>query len=65
MKNQYCKVGNTTPLLTNEESMISLLERRYNSFLEMAAQIGNTNTKLAEFLEFKALKIRRTLEKLA
>tara|TARA_R110002049_G_scaffold292708_7_gene477342 strand:- start:7411 stop:7641 length:231 start_codon:yes stop_codon:yes gene_type:complete len=63
MKNQYCRVGTTTPL-TNEEGMISLLERRYNSFLEMASQIGNTNTKLAEFFQYKAVKIRRTLEKL-
>lgn len=63
MKNQYCKVGTTTPL-TNEENMISLLERRYNSFIEMAAQIGNSNTKLAEFLQVKATKTRKTLEKL-
>ena len=63
MSNQYCKVGSTTPL-SNEKGMVSLLESRYNSFVERANKIENANPKLGEFFQFKAMKIQRTLKKL-
>lgn len=63
MSKQYCKVGSTTPL-SNEKGMVSLLESRYNQFIERANQIANANPKMGEFFQFKAMKIQRTLEKL-
>lgn len=62
MKNQYCKVGAVNPI-SNGAKGISLLEYRYQNFLEKASTIKDV--KLIEFFELRAAKIKKTLESLA
>ena len=63
MENQYCKVGTVTPI-TNGRNAITLLEYQYNVFMDKASNIKYSNTKLGEFFEQKAQKIKRILEEL-
>ncbi len=62
MKNQYCKVGATTPIADGRHA-IHLLEYQYQNFMEKASQINDA--KLVEFFELKAQKIKKILENLA
>lgn len=63
MENQYCKVGTVTPI-TAETDLVSLLKYQYNNFLERATS-NETNTRLLEFFELKAQKLKKELESLA
>ncbi|MFH6602064.1 hypothetical protein ACEZ3G_01135 [Maribacter algicola] len=63
MEKQYCKVGTVTPIAANRNS-IHLLEYQYQSFLEKASNMEYTDTKLVEFFEQKAQKIKKVLEKM-
>jgi len=63
MNKQYCKVGSSTPL-GNGSQTISLLEYQYQNFIEKARNLNNTDTKLGEFFNLKAKKIKKDLEKL-
>lgn len=63
MENQYCKVGSVTPI-TAHGNVISLLEFRYQNFLDKARNLEYTDSKLVEFFELKALKIQKILENL-
>jgi len=62
MEKQYCRVGSVTPIEANT-NIISLLEHQYQTFLEKASKI-QSNRQLGEFFEYKAQKIKRTLEDL-
>lgn len=64
MEKQYCKVGTVTPMTTGRQA-IALLEYQYQSFVEKASNIKYSDTKLGEFFEQKAKKIKKTLEGLA
>jgi hypothetical protein len=61
MEKQYCKVGTVTPMTTGRRA-IALLEYQYESFVEKASNIKYSETKLGEFFEQKAKKIKKTLE---
>jgi hypothetical protein len=61
MENQYCKVGSITSIL-NGVNAIAILEYQYQSFTEKAANREYSNTKLGEFFEQKASKIKTILE---
>jgi len=63
MENQYCKVGTITPI-SNEHAAITLLEYRYQYFMEKAADIRYANTRLGEFFENKAKQFKKILEEL-
>ena len=63
MENQYCKVGTVTPIDQGRQA-IALLEFRYQSFMEKAANMEYADARLREFFELKALKIRKLLENL-
>lgn len=63
MENQYCKVGTVTPI-TNGRDTVTFLEYQYQSFMEKAANIQYSDTKLREFFEQKALKVKKMLENL-
>ena len=63
MEKQYCKVGSVTPMTSGGQAM-AILEYQYQSFMEKASSIKNSDTKLGEFFELKALKIKKLLEDL-
>ncbi|MEE9364587.1 MAG: hypothetical protein V3U92_18460 [Cellulophaga sp.] len=63
MKKQYCKVGTVTPM-TDGRYSISTLEYLYESFVDKATNIKYTGTKLGEFFEQKANKLKKELENL-
>ncbi|TXN35018.1 hypothetical protein FVB32_10500 [Flagellimonas hymeniacidonis] len=64
MKNQYCRVGAVTPI-TSGSHAISILEYRYQNFIEKAADATYINTNLGEFFNRKAEAIKKILENLA
>lgn len=59
MEKQYCKVGSTTPLAAKADP-VSLMEYQYRLFLENAGKMKNT--RLGDFFESKANKIKKNLE---
>lgn len=63
MKNQYCKVGAITPIDQGRQA-VALLEFRYQSFMEKAANMDYTDARLREFFENKATQIKKVLENL-
>ncbi len=63
MNKQYCKVGSTTPLGSGSKT-INFLEYQYQNFIEKASNLNNTDTRLGEFFNSKAQKIKKDLEKL-
>ncbi|PHQ60486.1 MAG: hypothetical protein COC08_07205 [Maribacter sp.] len=63
MEKQYCKVGSVTPIAADSNA-ITLLEYQYQNFLDKASNMKYTDTKLVEFFESKALKIKKVLEDL-
>ncbi len=63
MDKQYCKVGSVTPITSGNQA-ISILEDQYQSFMEKASNLEYNNTKLGEFFEQKAQKIKKRLEEL-
>lgn len=60
MNNQYCRVGTVTPITSGSQA-ISILEFRYNNFMEKAS---NGDTHLVEFFKRKAQSIKKVLESL-
>nr|WP_299070024.1 hypothetical protein [uncultured Allomuricauda sp.] len=64
MKNQYCRVGAVTPITSGNQA-ISVLEYRYQSFIEKAADATYMDTNLGEFFKQKAQAIKKILENLA
>lgn len=63
MKNQYCRVGAVTPITSGAQA-VSVLEFRYQQFIEMAADAAYINTNLGEFFKRKAQSIQKVLENL-
>ena len=63
MENQYCKVGAVTPI-TSVNHAATILEHRYQVFMEKASSIGKMDARLADFFESKAQSIKNTLENL-
>ena len=63
MENQYCRVGAVKPI-TNGTQAITILEYRYQMFLEKASSIGKMDQQLADFFEAKANGIKKILESL-
>lgn len=63
MEKQYCRVGTSTPITPNKDTL-ALLEYRYRDFLDKASIDGSHNESLREFFEHKAQKIKRLLESL-
>lgn len=63
MEKQYCRVGTVTPITSGSQA-ITILEYQYQIFMEKASNIKYSNTKLADFFEQKAGKIKRVLEDL-
>lgn len=61
MENQYCRVGTVTPI-TSGHHAVAVLEYRYRSFIQKASDLQDTDTRLLEFFENKARKIKRVLE---
>ena len=60
MENQYCKVGTVTPISAAND-VATLLEYQYQNFLKKATS-KESNTRLLEFFDSKAQKIKRALE---
>ncbi|UII78814.1 hypothetical protein [Flagellimonas sp. CMM7] len=63
MKNQYCRVGAVTPITCGNQA-VSILEFRYQSFIEKATDATYMDTNLGEFFKRKAQGIKRILENL-
>lgn len=63
MEKQYCKVGTVTPI-ASKGNLITLLEYQYKNFMEKASNLGNSDSKLVDFFEQKALRIQKSLENL-
>ncbi|PWL38208.1 hypothetical protein DKG77_07975 [Flagellimonas aquimarina] len=63
MKNQYCRVGAVTPITSGNQA-VSILEFRYQSFIEKAADATYMDTNLGEFFKKKAQGIKKVLENL-
>ncbi|NJB72522.1 hypothetical protein GGR42_003013 [Saonia flava] len=63
MEKQYCKVGAVTPI-TSGAHAISLLEYQYRNFMDKASSTKSVDQKLANFFEFKAIKVKKMLENL-
>ncbi|MFX0555155.1 hypothetical protein ACOCEA_00040 [Maribacter sp. CXY002] len=63
MEKQYCKVGTVTPIAAKADA-ITMLEYQYQNFLDKASNMQYSNTKLGEFFEQKAIKIKKSLENL-
>ncbi|WP_422081292.1 hypothetical protein [Ulvibacterium sp.] len=62
MEKQYCRVGTVTPLTPGRKA-IALLEYQYQNFMDKASR-DYADTRLSEFFEQKALKVKKTLESL-
>ncbi|WP_299531457.1 hypothetical protein [Ulvibacterium sp.] len=62
MEKQYCRVGTVTPLTPGRKA-ITLLEYQYQNFMNKAS-MEYADSRLSEFFEQKALKIKKTLESL-
>ena len=63
MNSQYCKVGAVTPITSGSQA-ISILEFRYQNFIEKASNVSNADTHLVEFFKRKAQSIKKVLESL-
>jgi len=61
MEKQYCRVGTVTSITSGNQA-ITLLEYQYQHFMDKASNMKYSNTKLGEFFEQKAKKIKRLLE---
>lgn len=61
MEKQYCKVGAVTPIVADSDAK-TLLEYQYQNFLDKANNLEYADTKLVEFFEQKAQKIKKILE---
>lgn len=62
MEKQYCKVGAVKPVAANAD-VITFLEYHYQNFMDKATTM-QSNSRLGEFFELKAQKIKKTLENL-
>jgi methyl coenzyme M reductase subunit C-like uncharacterized protein (methanogenesis marker protein 7) len=63
MEKQYCRVGTVTPIAARADA-ITMLEYQYQNFMDKASNIQYSNTKLGEFFELKAQKIKKALAEL-
>ena len=63
MEKQYCKVGSSTPIVANPDALTKL-EYQYQNFMEKATSMQYSDTKLVEFFEQKAQKLKKLLENL-
>ncbi|MBT8188733.1 MAG: hypothetical protein HKP38_00405 [Croceitalea sp.] len=64
MENQNCKVGAVTPI-TSVNQAATVLEYRYQYFLEMASATERFDNHLREFFQSKAEYLKKILENLA
>lgn len=63
MEQQYCKVGASRPLITENQSA-AVLQIRYRDFLAKAADLDYADAALREFFARKAAQLKRILETL-
>ncbi|MFT5737424.1 MAG: hypothetical protein ACI9SG_001773 [Maribacter sp.] len=63
MEKQYCKVGTVTTIAAKADA-ITMLEYQYQNFVDKASNIQYSNTKLGDFFELKARKIKKALAEL-
>ena len=63
MEKQNCRVGAVTPITSGTQA-VAVLEYRYQSFIEKAADATYIGTTLGEFFEKKAQNIKKVLESL-
>ena len=63
MDNQNCRVGAVTPITSGQQA-VAVLEYRYQNFLRKASDLNGSDSRLLEFFEQKAQKIKRVLETL-
>ncbi|MFS4456171.1 hypothetical protein [Maribacter sp. 2304DJ31-5] len=63
MEKQYCKVGTVTPIAATADA-ITVLEYQYQIFLDKASNMKYCDTRLGEFFEHKAQKLKGILENL-
>jgi hypothetical protein len=63
MESQYCKVGSVSPM-NSDTKEIGLLEYQYQHFMDKAMNNKYTDSKLAEFFELKAMKIKKIIQSL-
>ena len=63
MDNQYCRVGAVTPI-TSGHHAVAVLEYRYQNFLQKASDSNIADSRLVEFFENKAQKLKKILESL-
>ena len=63
MENQYCRVGATSPVASGEQG-IEWLEHQYRHFVKKAAETQQSETRLRDFFEHKALQLQRILQDL-
>ncbi|MGB3152610.1 MAG: hypothetical protein WBB27_18285 [Maribacter sp.] len=61
MEKQYCKVGSVKSIAANADT-ITMLEYQYQNFLDKATNMQYSDTRLGEFFEQKAEKLKRLLE---
>ena len=61
MEKQNCRVGTVTPI-TSGAHTIAILEYRYQSFIEKAADTTYMGTTLGDFFERKAQSFKKLLE---
>lgn len=59
MEKQYCKVGAVTPL-SEEKRTLFILENLYHNFISKA-NLEHADSKLKDFFEQKAAKIKKSL----
>lgn len=64
MENLNCKVGAVTPMTSVNEAA-TVLQYRYQYFLEKASANDSFDNRLLEFFESKAQSLKKILENLA
>ncbi|MEX0274720.1 MAG: hypothetical protein AB3N16_10105 [Flavobacteriaceae bacterium] len=62
MEKQYCKVGTVTPIEGNGHTL-QILQWQYTHFLSKANG-NNVDSRLLEFFESKAQKVKKAMEEL-
>ena len=63
MNNQYCKIGEVKPI-TSGSSAMTILEERYQRFLEKASNASGIDAKLNDFFQAKVKSFKKALETL-
>ena len=62
MKNQFCRVGDSTPITQSNQALLTL-EYHYQKFASRAAK--NLDSRLNDFFEGKARSFKKMMEELS